>query len=312
MWTPILAASLAAAVQLAPANPDVAAAAEAFTMGQRAELAHDYARAAEFYDLADSIAPAPEALRSAAKNWRLAGRDALAATRASTLLRRYPDSEQSKKTAQAVLNETTPRLTRVEVRCDRPCLLSADDVAVVDERALSHVFFIDPGTHTVVASFSPGVQSSETAQGAAGDTVDLSFTAPEQTEETADPTATPTTPAPVSEKPKGRQRLSPVFFAVGAVATAGLGGVTIWSGLNVLSQNDDYEADPTQGRYEAGRRAEIRTNALIAATAVVGAATIAIAVFTRWKRINNDGRTARRSRWMSGGWQGSNFTAVRF
>src|SRR5687768_599387 len=46
---------------------DVAAAANAFARAQKAELAGDHAAAAELYELADSLAPAPEALRSALK-----------------------------------------------------------------------------------------------------------------------------------------------------------------------------------------------------------------------------------------------------
>lgn len=292
---PLSSAALAVALSLGPSDPDVGAAAEAFTRGQRAELAHDYARAAEFYELADSLAPAPEALRSAAKNWRLAGRNALAASRASDLLRRYPDSDQSVSIARKVLEATSGSLTRVEVQCDRPCLLASDATAVVDERALSHVFFLDPGAHEFVASFGEGRQASEAAQGAAGETIVLSFVAPPPVaDSTTDSTAAGATTPPAGTDTRGRQRLSPIFFAVGAVATAGLAGATVWSGVNVLSQNDRYQSAPTQARYENGRRSETRTNVLIASTAVIGAATVVIAVFTRWKRGTPAGTSAQR------------------
>ena len=62
----------------------------------------------------------------------------------------------------------------------------------------------------------------------------------------------------------------------------GLAGASIWSGLDVLSKNDEYERDPTQARLDAGQSAELRTNILIGATAVAAVATGVIAWKTRW------------------------------
>ena len=278
---------------MAPAEPDVAAAAEAFAMGQRAELARDHARAAEFYELADSLAPSPQALRSAAKNWLLADEPALAATRATSLTRRYPDDEENAELVGEILGKTEPMLTRLSVTCDRPCVLSADNSALTVERALSHDVFVTPGAHTLVASFGKGQRVQEIVEGRAGESMDVAFEVPAAPPPEVDEgTATPidTSDAPVEERKLAR--LSPAYFAVGAVVTAALGGVTLWSGLNVLSQNDDYKADPTRERYETGRRAETRTNVLIASTAIAGAATVVLGVFTDWKR----GRSNRRAR----------------
>jgi len=76
--------------------------------------------------------------------------------------------------------------------------------------------------------------------------------------------------------------LSPWFFVGGAIATAGLGAATIWSGLDVLSAHDEYKKNPTSEAYNDGRSKELRTNVLIGATSVVGAATAVIAIFTDW------------------------------
>ncbi len=287
MISTLLAMSLPTlALAAGPAQGDVAAAAEAFSHGQRAELGHDYARAAEFYELADDLAPRPEALRSAAKNRLSAGQAAVAATRAAELLRRYPDSQASRELAEAILQETSSSLMQLTARCDRPCVLSSDGIAVADERALSHVLYIGLGEHTVVASFEPGQEQTKVVEGIPGGEATLGFTVPASAPgPSPDPTANTSTEGGngTTAAPKGRQRLAPAYFAVGTVVTAGLAGVTLWSGLDVLAQNRRYRDNPTQDGFDTGRRAELRTNVLIAATVVAGVATATVAVFTRWK-----------------------------
>ncbi|MCH9685216.1 MAG: hypothetical protein K0V04_27520 [Deltaproteobacteria bacterium] len=291
-----LAMMLSASTVLAqPSEEDIGAAAEAFSHGQRAELAHDYARAAEFYELADDLAPRPEPLRSAAKNRLAAGEQATAATRALELQRRYPDSDASRRLAAAILDETAASLTRVRARCDRPCVLSADGQAIADERALSHVFFLDPGEHAVVASFEPGQQHTLPVEGTAGADAELRFVAPVTTSadsEVVPGEVAPDDGRPAKPPPTGVRRLSPVYFAIGAVVTAGLGGATIWSGLDVLDQDRIYNDEPTKARYDQGRSAERRTNLLIGFTAAAGVATGVVAAFTYWKGAKSRRRAA--------------------
>src|SRR3954451_24716015 len=69
---------------------DVSGAANAFSRAQKAELSADFAAAAELYELADSLAPAPEALRSALRARKSAGQLEIAAVRAEELMERYP------------------------------------------------------------------------------------------------------------------------------------------------------------------------------------------------------------------------------
>ena len=59
-----------AAAQETPSTPgsDVNAAAAAFQEGQRLQLAREYARAAEFFEIADHAAPSAAALRSAIRS----------------------------------------------------------------------------------------------------------------------------------------------------------------------------------------------------------------------------------------------------
>ncbi len=93
-----------------------------------------------------------------------------------------------------------------------------------------------------------------------------------------------------SEGPEKEPRngLPPAVFAVGVVATAGLGGATIWSGLDTINKpGKDKVAeecdDPDCDLYKQGQDKEKRTNILIGATSVVGVVTIIVgAVATDW------------------------------
>ena len=62
---------------------DVSAAAEAFATAQKLTLEGKPGEAADFYELADELAPSPQALRSAARSRYAAGHIAMAATDAA-------------------------------------------------------------------------------------------------------------------------------------------------------------------------------------------------------------------------------------
>jgi hypothetical protein len=89
-------------------------------------------------------------------------------------------------------------------------------------------------------------------------------------------------PAPVGPPP-------PTFlqsrwtFVGAAAATAVVGGLALWSGLDTLSARDAYVQAPSEEGYNAGTSKEKRTNLLIGGTAALGAATLALGLFaTRW------------------------------
>ena len=73
------------------------------------------------------------------------------------------------------------------------------------------------------------------------------------------------------------------------IVTAGLAGVTIWSGVDTKSQSSDYEETPTREGYNDGLELEKRTNLLIGATAVAASATILFAIVTDWSGGPDDG-----------------------
>jgi hypothetical protein len=56
-----------------------------------------------------------------------------------------------------------------------------------------------------------------------------------------------------------------------------------WSGADTLAARDRYAAAPTEAGYRDGTSREARTNGLIGATVVLGAATAGLAIFgTNW------------------------------
>jgi hypothetical protein len=264
---------------------DVSGAANAFSRAQKAELSGDFASAAELYELADGLAPAPEALRSALRSRKSAGELDLAAVRAEELLERYPNDVKSTELANATLDEASKKLMRYEVACQPGvCTLLVDGGAASAEAKQKHVVYLAPGKHEVIASFGTNKTPSQSLEGKAGDRGALSFDAPPEAAshlDTGEGSAGGGVPGADQGMPKNHG-LSPWFFVGGAVATVGLGAATIWSGLDVLSANDKYKKNMTQAGYNDGKDRELRTNVLIGATAVVGAATGVIAIFTNW------------------------------
>jgi hypothetical protein len=266
---------------------DVSGAANAFSRAQKAELSGDFASAAELYELADGLAPAPEALRSALRARKSAGELDLAAVHAEELLDRYPNDAKSTELANATLDEASKKLMRYEVAClPTACTVLVDGGAAGPDAKQKHVLYLTPGNHDVVASFGKNRTPSQSLEGKAGDRGALSFEAPPEPPSThldSGDVASSGGGAPgVDQGVHAHNGISPWFFVGGAVATVGLGAATIWSGLDVLSANDTYKKNPTQAGYNDGKDRELRTNVLIGATAVVGAATGVLAILTDW------------------------------
>ena len=273
--------ALALVLSASPAQQDVAAAAEAFGTAQRAEFARDWGRAADFYEMADSLSPSKEALRSAAKARFSAEDFPAAATLAIALKRRYGDDEKSREVAERILEETSPALVRVKLRCDNPCVISANARAAGDVRNLTHEFFAAPGPLDLVASFEDGSSAEDTVEGSAGETLSVRLLQP-----VPPPTSAPLPNTENDEPPqaRGRRTLPPVYFIAGAVITLASASALTWSGLDVVAQNDDFKMDPTQSRLDRGQRGELRTNVLIATTVTFGVATAVLGAFTDWRR----------------------------
>jgi hypothetical protein len=274
---------------------DVAAAANAFARAQKAELAGDHDSAGELYELADSLVPTPEALRSALRARRAAGQLGIAALDAEKLIRRYPDDKRSRELAEATIDEAKHKLTRLEVKCHpKACGVMLDSTAASADTSEQHVVYVEPGDHQVSATFGTERTDPQTLVAKAGERASLTFNAPPERKLALRATgpngslrAGPSGPGDfVPSSPSG---LPPWVFATAAVITVGVGAATLWSGLDTLQAHDTYERNLKNNTNEAnlqaydnGKGLERRTNVLIGCSIGAAVATTVVGIFTRW------------------------------
>lgn len=271
------------------ARPEaVAAASAAFREGQSAQLAGDYARAAEMFELADDSAPSPAALRSAIRNRRAAGHNARAASLAAEAIARYPDDAETREVADSVIALLGPGLGHVMLRCEPECTAVIDGHAVQEHAAASIELYVDPGSHTVVASWSGREPVTRTFELGAGASEEVRIDAPAmavaevEPEPEVDESALMAARVPIDAPPRETpsRGVTPILFGALLGLTAVSGGVLIWSGIDVLDARDAYVAGPTMARYEDGLSREVRTNVLIGVTSGLALGTLIVAFFT--------------------------------
>lgn len=260
---------------------DVRAAADAFARGQQLSLDEKPGEAADFYELADELAPSPQALRNAARARFAAGHIAMAATNAAELLRRYPDDAASRSIAEMILTEVGPKVARIDVSCAGGCSVLLDGKATSRKTGDRHAFFAKPGTHEVRAVFPDGQKTSEKPTVLAGSRTTIELEPP--------PPLPVAEPAPDRATAPPRQGISRGWVIAGAVVTAGLGGAAVYEGLATLDDRDHIRELVAAGDHATAeselakaRDRQTLTNVLIGATAAAGVATITAAFFTRW------------------------------
>ena len=272
------------------AADDVNGAAKAFSQGQEAMLAGDPGRAAEMYELADELAPSAPALRNAARARLGAGHEAMAATDAAELLRRYSNDKESREVAEAILSQLSPRLAHFEVTCSEDCTVSLDGKAASSKARTSHIFYAQPGARTVGATFDGGRQAQKQVTAIVGKSVTVTIDAPARPQPTPAAAATQLPVATTSVQPvESSHGLRRAWVLVGAAVTVGLGvGATV-EGMATLDTRDQIKAAVAandnahaQTLYDQGRDQQLRTNLLFGATAAAGVTTVILAVFTDW------------------------------
>lgn len=305
----VLAASAIVGLADAGPSPDkLKHASESFEAGARAFKDEKFEEAAAHFEAADSEVPSPKALRLAIRARDQAGQDARAATLAALALERYPDDAETKQVAEEELAKVGPSLHRVQISCVSPCLLAAAAHIVHGEATTRWVVYLFPGKTQVGASFGKLAAPEQTVTAEKGGKSSLRFSpvpgdvgaaaaappkpapkpVPDATPDSnaTDPTVDPAPPEPDSD---GSTGISPGFFVAGLIATAGLGATTIWSGVDTLGDpgTDGVRAQCAgQGEscpaYQDGLAKEVRTNALIGATAGVAALTLVFAIVADW------------------------------
>ncbi|MDB4985438.1 MAG: hypothetical protein JWN04_616 [Myxococcaceae bacterium] len=268
-------------------DKSVLAAASAFTQGQQAELSGNNERAAELFELADRIAPTPEALRSATRARRAAGHLASAAGHAEALLSRYESDAQSRELAEEVLARAKPELARFTFQCSEPCSVVVDGLAAGLSPLKTQVIYLSPGSHELVIGFDGELTRSLHVQGSAGEARTIKVPRPAPRAVAASEAATSPPASSVSDTmrasaPAARSRLSPAYFWIAAGVTVATGALTLWSGLDDLKSRDEFKssAHPTRSQFDDGESKDRRTSVLIGATSVLAVGTAALALFT--------------------------------
>jgi hypothetical protein len=305
----------------ASAGPDPAklrAAADSFEAGAKSYKDGKHEEAAAHFEAADSAVPSSKALRFAIRARSEAGQASRAATLAALALERYPDDAETKKLATETVEKLGPTLHRAEVSCASPCLLAVGPRIVHGEAATRWTVYLDAGKQSVGASFLGKIAAPEQSVDAEpGGTSKVRFVPP------AGQKPPPETPPeggggeggatggtgedPPPDEPKSDWRIHPAPFIVGLIATAGLGATTIWSGIDTINNpGEDAVREGCRGQgedcelYQEGQSKELRTNALIGATAGVAAVTVVLAIVTDWDGDDEPEKDASSSPWKRG------------
>ena len=291
-------------------------AAEEFDLGVAAIKKDQFDEAAQHFEAADEAVPGKKALRLAIRARSEAGQGSRAATLAVQALERYADDPEIAKVAKDALVKFDGQLHKLVVSCASPCVLAVGPRVVHGNATTRWVLYVDPGKATVNASFFGNTTAKpQSIAATAGGKSELRFEPPEPAKTVVVPTATAsssssatssndvppdvtsTATGPVADAPK--KGLHPAFFITGLVLTAGAGGVLAWSGIDTLQNpGPDKVREACAGKgtdcpeYKLGQENQLRTNVLIGATAGVGAATVLLAIFTRWSSGKEPAKTA--------------------
>lgn len=277
----------------APTVEEIKAAEVDFNRGREAYKQGSYTEAAEYFESADQHAPNDRVLELAIGARDKAGALDRSATLAQLGLDRYPNSDRIKKVATPLVERARKELLIVVVECDEACNVLDGTRIVPGRPAMKRTLYLTPGDHSIRAVWSEDRGVTQSVGGKVGETVSVAFKAPPIPKKEEAPL--PATPAQEEKKPAAEEApptgLPPIYFFIGAGATAVLGGVTAWSGIDtVKNPGTDVVEKKCVGQgescpeYKDGRSRQLRTNILIGATSVVGVATAVVGVFfTNWR-----------------------------
>lgn len=299
-----------------------------FNKGRKAFKDEEFEVAAEHFERADALAPNPRVLMNAIVARIQAKEMARAATLAALARELYPDDEELSVVVEEVLGKAKPDLLEVIVECEPPCRLLVESRLIHGAPAKGWRIYLEPGTYGLRGQFSGGDSVRKQVEGAAGEFVEVSlelegssqprpfeFGTGKQrarSEEPRDDGKVDVTDdslfsdPPVRDKPPADESsgVSPALFWVGVAATAGLAGVSIWSGVDALQNpgrdavadacSEDDNDQECNDLFNQGKSAELRTNVLWGVTGGLAVATVIIGVVaTDWGSDADDAARAR-------------------
>lgn len=272
-----------------PTAEQIRFAAQEHDLGYRAYVARGYEEAATHFENAFFAASNPAELRSAIRARRDAGHRARAATLAAIAKRKYADDAATAKAADDAIADARPHTFEVLVTSPVECSVAVDRRIVLEQKLRSLSFFVDPGRHEVVVSWSDDRTRAVSIDARAGASQTLALAPPPP------PPARISTPAPapalvpIATSTEARP-FPPAVFLAGAALTAVGAAATLWSGLDAKNNPgaDAVRRDCVgQGdgcpEYQQGLSAQRRTNILLAATGGAAVLTGVVGLFfTQW------------------------------
>lgn len=301
-------------------------AAEHFDEGTRAFQAKRYEQAASHFEAAFAAVPNARALRVAMRAREAAGQPDRAATLAALAHTLYASDAETLKMASELLAKHGETLANVNIRCTSPCVVAVDGRVVPGGVDAQHSVYVVPGRVRLSASFASGGEEERTIDARRGTAHEVELSPVEEDAAPPPPAApatasarTPTEPervtpaarvdakqpsAPRPLVPEGPPRGEPEpprpsrprqdaawyesrgLFATSVIATAGVAGVAIWSGIDTLRDpgKDGVRAacaglGTSCPEYQRGLEKQLRTNILFGATAGSALLTLLIGTF---------------------------------
>lgn len=294
MFAVVLLATSPALAQQPHSAEDLRAAAEVYDSAINHYTRRDFEVAAGLFEVAHRTTPSHFALMGAVRSHRLAGGTAhlaRAATLALQLQARYSQQRQALQLARTTLNELRPQVGQVRVQCEQ-CELTVDETLYVDRE-----FFVAPGEHTFVASWSERRTDSRVERLSAGQQLTLTFETPPRPPPAAPP---PPLQLPPPPPPSPGVRVLHPAIAISGLGTAlglGVAAIALWSWSTqeadalLRAANDARNANRIRLEYDMlvyrERNlvpAETATTALLLSSVTLGTlSAVTAAVFTRWR-----------------------------
>jgi hypothetical protein len=242
----------------------------------------DFHEAARRFLAADELAPNSDSLLNAIVSARHAREPLLLAEAAERGVSRENVVPSLARNARAALEEADRQLARVVIACrPEPCEIDVDGARVSPGRVR-----LLPGSHVVGARAPTGERSTQVLDLAAGEARELSL------ETLASPSveAVPPAPAAAVERPAAPSSrppppapepafAEPLFYA-GLGTTVALAAATTWSGIDALHARSELPG--TQEDNDAVMARAHRTDALLAGTVLIGAATAYVEIRFLW------------------------------
>jgi hypothetical protein len=265
--------------RIALADDAAAEARAAYNLGLVAHEAGDEKSAAREFARADALVPSPEALEAATASALRADDAILGMMLVERAHSRVLDA-QATETIERARHAFALRVVTIAIDCNgaTDCSLAIDGATSIDAHAPALAL---AGKHTIVVSRDKIGQTVNIASGG-GEVISI-----------AAPSAA-LAPTPVAEEKNDSSIARPVAFGAIGV-TLLVGGFAIASGIDAKTKRSDFErgacgTDAAAGTSpsadcgqlaDSGRAAQLRTNWLIAGTAVAAAATLAFVIIAK-------------------------------